>query len=73
MKSKGSSSKKDLVSRELCVLDCIRMTDKSSLPHSLKDRDEGGMYFPDREFLKELDTRVPENANENSFNAMDRI
>jgi hypothetical protein len=70
MKSKRASSKKDLISRELCVLDCIRMTDKSSLPRSLKDRDEGGMYFPDWEFLpylKELDTRVRENANEDVF------
>ena len=70
MKSKGSSSKKDLISCELCILDCIRMTDKSSLPRSLKDRDEGGMYFPDREFLpylKEVDTLVRENANEDMF------
>ena len=68
MKSKGSSSK-DLISCELCILDCIRMTDKS-LPHSLKDRDDGGMYFPDREFLpylKEVDTVVQENANEDMF------
>ena len=70
MKSKGSSNKKELVSHELQVLSWIRMTDKSSLPRSLKDRDEGGMYFPDREFLpylKELDTRVRENANEDMF------
>lgn len=59
MKTKQASIKKDLVSLEVCVLDCIRMSDKSSLPRSLKDRDEGGMYFPDWEFLpylKELDT-----------------
>ena len=39
----------------------LHKNDKSLLPRSLKDRDEGGMYFPDREFLpylKELDTKV---------------
>ena len=70
MKSKGSSSKKDLISCELCMLDCIRMTDKSSLLRLLKDRNESGMYFPDRKFLpylKEVDTLVRENANEDMF------
>ena len=57
MKLKRVSSKKDLVSRELCVLDCIRMTDKSSLPRSLEDRDEGGIYFPDWEFVPYLHER----------------
>lgn len=70
MKSKNSSAKKEQTSCELQVLDWIRMRDKSSLPHSLKERDEGGMYFPDKEFipfLKELDMRVQENTNEETF------
>ena len=70
MKSKCSSAKKEQISSELQVLDWIRMRDKSSLPHTLKQRDEGGMYFPDKEFLpflKELDMRVQENTNEDMF------
>ena len=38
MKSKCSSAKKEQISSELQVLDWIRIRDKSSLPHTLKQR-----------------------------------
>ena len=70
MKSKKSSQHKERVSKELQVLEWMRMTDKSDLPTSLAYRDRGGMYFPDKillPFVRSLDNCVRENANKESF------
>lgn len=69
MKSKAIKNKDD-VSKELTVLDWIRMTDKNVLPESLKYKDEGGMYFPHPSFvpfIRAVDECVREHANETSF------
>ena len=69
MKSKTTKNKGD-VSKELTVLDWIRMTDKTTLPESLKYKDEGGMYFPHTlfiPFVRAVDECVREHANETSF------
>ena len=54
------------------VLDWIKMTDKATLPESLKYKykDEGGMYFPHLAFIlfiKSVDNCIKEHANEVSF------
>ena len=49
MKSKTNKHKDD-VSKELTVLDWVRM-DKTVLPESLKYKDEGGMYFLHLSFI----------------------
>ena len=70
MKSKKSSHRKEDVSKELQVLEWMRMTDKSDLPTSLAYRDKGGMYFPDKmllPFVRSLDNCVRENANKEGF------
>ena len=71
MRSKKKSSKtKDIISQEIQVLGWIRRVDKSTLPASLAYRDQGGMYFPDDDFLpfiRNLDECVRESANEDAF------
>lgn len=70
MKSKKSSHHKEKVSKELTVLEWMRMTDKSDLPTPLAYRDQGGMYFPDKAllpFIRSLDNCVRENANKEGF------
>ena len=65
-----SCKQKDDVSKELTVLDWIRLRDKSKLPKSLQYKDEGGMYFPSKSFIpfiKDVDSCVCEHANEVSF------
>ena len=61
---------KDDISKELTVLDWVRVMDKTVLPESLKYKDEGGMYFPHLSFIpfvRAVDKCVREHANETSF------
>ena len=71
MRSKSKSSEtKDIISQEIQVLQWIRRVDKSTLPASFTYRDQGGMYFPDDDFLpfiRNLDECVRVSANEDAF------
>ena len=70
MKSTKSSKIKEKVSQEIQVLEWIRRVDKSTLLASLAYRDQGGMYFPDNDFvpfIRNLDESVRESANEEAL------
>ena len=53
-------SKKESIAREINILQTIRCKDKARIPPELQYRDRGFMYFPCKEFLKELGAYVLE-------------
>ena len=70
MKSNKPSLHKEKISKELQVLNWMRLSDKSNLPSALVYRDRGGMYFPDEDllpFIRSLDNTVREYTNKDAF------
>ena len=64
------STRRNLLSIEISLLQAINNKDKSSIPAYLKYRDRGYMYFPHNRFLpflRNLDTLIKTVVNDEGF------